>query len=903
MSYIKRKFANLTTMFKKIIFPVALAVFLFSCVVYTKSDPKQANAPTTFASTNANTTTNVSQLTPKADTTKKAPKPKPYKDVITEKTLTDNGFITLHRVDEKYYFEIPDSLLDRDMLLVTRVAKGAVEAEFYGGDEVGEFILRFSRGPKDKIFLKMISHLVQAKDSTENGMRKALENSSVQPIVASFPVSAYSPDSSGVVIDMTTFLNSDNNLLYFSKGAKTLAHLGALDLERSYIVSVKSFPINLEIETMRTYNKEASKFGANTYQLNTSLVLLPKTPMGERAYDQRVGYFFRMFGDLDANSQKFEAPFRINRWRMEPKPEDVEKYRRGELVEPAKPIIYYIDPATPKKWVPFLIQGVNDWQIAFQKAGFKNAIYALEAPKNDSSWNLYDATHNAIIYKASSVANASGPHVQDPRSGEILETHIEWYHNVMSLLHDWYMVQAGPNDPRARGMQFDDKLMGQLIRFVSSHEVGHTLGLQHNFGASSTIPVEKLRDKNWVEENGFCPSIMDYARFNYVAQPEDNISEKGIFPRIGVYDEFAIEWGYRWFDQFKTRKEEETYLNNWVIKKTSSDNRLLFLPEVLYGLESRAQSEDLGDDPILASSYGIKNLKRVMSQLPEWTKEPNQNYDELRSMRSQVVNQYTRYIYHVARNIGGINYTNKVIEQPGRLITPTPSRLQKAAVKFLADELLINEPEWLSNYDQNTKYFSMIAGYSPELEFITLKDTILGKLLSYNTLVKLSWFESTDPKGCYAVKDYLTDLENQIWENLRTKKQIGSFERFTEESYVSKLVYSLNVKPADPISSTDLATLIRMHAQSVYKIINNAIPLYKDELSKTHLERMQKRLKQALSGAPSSPDAPTNKNKNADDGESLLRKLFNVNSLLRKNPAAFQFENCWEDNVVFDSNN
>ncbi len=276
----------------------------------------------------------------------------------------------------------------------------------------------------------------------------------------------------------------------------------------------------------------------------------------------------------------------------------------------------------------------------FEKAGFKNAIYALEAPTGDPEWSLEDARHNAIVYKPSPIQNASGPHIHDPRTGEILETHINWYHNIMQLLHDWYMIQAANIDPAARKMQFSDSLMGRLIRYVCSHEVGHTLGLQHNFGASSTVPVDSLRNKQWLEVNGHTPSIMDYARFNYVAQPEDSITQEGIFPKIGLYDEWAIEWGYKWLPAFKTSEAEQAYMNRWIIEKLNSNKRLWFGNEEVIWPDPHRQGEDLGDNAMKAGYYGIKNLKRTLEQLPEWTKESNKDYQGLLVMYRELLNQY-----------------------------------------------------------------------------------------------------------------------------------------------------------------------------------------------------------------------------------------------------------------------
>ncbi|RYF81777.1 MAG: DUF5117 domain-containing protein, partial [Chitinophagaceae bacterium] len=500
--------------------------------------------------------------------------PKPYSEVITAKAKTDKGLFKTHRVDDKFYFEIPDSLLGREILVVNRISKAPAgpRAGFtgYAGDQIGENVITFEKGPGNKIFLRSSSFSEAGRDSS--GMYQSVRNSNLSPIAAAFNIAAFANDSitltKGSVIEMTDYFMGDNDILFFEAPVKRSLGLSAYQRDNSYINDVKSFPTNIEIKTVKTYMRTPtpSGFGGapaitmggpaagspSTFELNSSMILLPKTPMKARYFDPRVGFFATGYTDFDANPQGIERVRMVTRWKLEPKPEDVEKYKRGELVEPAKPIVYYIDPATPKKWVPYLIQGVNDWQKAFEKAGFKNAIMAKVAPTNDPEWSLEDARHSAIVYKPSDVANASGPHVHDPRSGEIMESHINWYHNVMSLVRDWYFIQTAAVDSRARQLNFPDSLMGELIRFVSSHEVGHTLGLRHNYGSSSTVPVESLRNKAFVEANGHTPSIMDYARFNYVAQPEDNISDKGLFPRIGDYDMWAIEWGYKWMPEYKT---------------------------------------------------------------------------------------------------------------------------------------------------------------------------------------------------------------------------------------------------------------------------------------------------------------------------------------------------------------
>jgi ribosomal protein S18 acetylase RimI-like enzyme len=395
----------------------------------------------------------------------------------------------------------------------------------------------------------------------------------------------------------------------------------------------------------------ASVAGAVTLGLNTSILLLPKTPMKRRFFDKRVGFFADNYTVFSDSQQKVEDQTFAVRYRLEPKQEDLEKYKRGELVEPQKQIVYYIDPATPKQWRKYLIDGVNDWQKAFEQAGFKNAIVGKEWPENDSAMSLEDARYSVIRYFASDIENAYGPNVHDPRSGEILESHVGWYHNVMKLVHDWYMVQAAAVDPKARKMKFDDELMGQLIRFVSSHEIGHTLGLRHNMGSSSKTPVEKLRDKVWVEAHGHTASIMDYARFNYVAQPEDNISEAGLFPRIGDYDKWAIQWGYAYSDA--NEEADKKASNKLIIDSLAKNPRLWFGGEG-GNSDPRAQTEDLSDNAVKASEYGIKNLKHILAKLPEWTKEEGDKYDNLSQMYSQITGQFSRYMVHVLRNIGGV---------------------------------------------------------------------------------------------------------------------------------------------------------------------------------------------------------------------------------------------------------
>lgn len=784
---------------------------------------------------------------PKADTARVVVV-KPYDKLINAKVNTRKGLFTVHKTEDSYYLEIPDSLLGREILLVSRLAKspvnglgGARGESYFAGDEIDERVIEFEKAPSNKIFMRSISYIVRSTDSSENGMYRSVRNSSVQPILAAFPVKAYNEKNPATVIDITELVNSDNSIFGITGRAKMQFKVGALQRDRSYIQSIKPFSQNVEIKTVRTYLSAADPTGNPlTFELNNSLVLLPKTPMKPRYADARVGFFSAGYVDFDTDPQGVTNTTMITRWRLEPRPEDREKYLRGELVEPQKPIVIYIDPATPKKWVPYLIQGVNDWQAAFEKAGFKNAIMAKEAPRDDSTWSLEDATHSAIVYKPSEIPNASGPHVHDPRSGEILETHINWYHNVMSLVHNWYMIQAGAIDPKAGKMEFDDQLMGQLIRFVSSHEVGHTLGLMHNFGSSSTVPVDSLRNKKWVEAHGHTPSIMDYARFNYVAQPEDNITEAGIFPRIGDYDKWAIEWGYKLFPGFKDVKEEKTFFNKWVIDSLSGNHRLWYGPQVVFGsFDPRSQNEDLGDDAVKAGMYGIKNLKRILPQLPEWTRTPNEGYDNLGAMYSALLAQLGQYTRHVITIVGGMYINAKTVEEKGDPYIPVPKTRQKQAVAFL-NEQVFQTPQWLFNKEIASK--RAVSG-----DVTRLGTSVLASLLSSADRIQRNnrTFSEADN---YSVPEFFNDVKKGVWNELATGATINGYRRDLQTTYLNYFLEMIKMPADKPVGilQVEQMALARQHLAALQKEIKAALVLEKDIVSKAHLQFSSERIEEAL---------------------------------------------------------
>lgn len=799
--------------------------------------------------------------TARKDTVK--PKLKPYKDVIPPTAKTSRGFFSVHKVDDRYFMEIPDSLLGRDLLVVNRIVRapaGSSPAKLlfggafsYAGDQIGESIIRFEKFTEDKIFLNTVSFDQRSSDSSANGLFRNLEKNNLQPIEAAFPIKAVNAAQRTEVIDVTDFINSDNQVLYFPTGIKAFMGITGLAADRSYIGNIRAFPTNIEIRTMRTYNGASTALSApppRTFELNSSIVLLPETPMRGRPADPRVGFFSNEYVDFDANPQGIRKESNIWRWKMEPRPEDQERYLRGELVEPAHPIVIYIDPLTPKKWVPFLIAGINDWQTAFEKAGFKNAIVGKEAPVGDSTWSIEDARHSVLVYKPSDIENASGPSVHDPRSGEILETHINWYHNVMDLLYKWYFIQEAANDPRARKPYFDDSLMGQLIRFVSSHEIGHTLGLMHNFGASSTVPVENLRDKSWVHAHGHTPSIMDYARFDYVAQPEDSIDENGLFPHIGDYDKWAIQWGYHWLPPSLPAAAEKDTLSRWIV------NALVAGPQYFYGAQlnpldpmnfkdaanpdPRDQSEDLGDDAIKASEYGIKNLRRVEPHLLDWTREPHESYARAGEMYEQLVVQYGRYMGHVLKNIGGVLITPKTTEQPGSVFAYPSRDKQQRAMAFLNTQLFTT-PAWLIDqrlYHLTTVDFGLVAAVQVKTLEGLLDPARIDRLLEEQT---------TEGSKAYTATEMLHDLQESIFTELAATKPIDVYRRNLQKAYVNRIILLLDSKNKQSVdNNNDALSILKTHSKELAATLKEAAARYPKSLTRSHLEDIYERLMLSL---------------------------------------------------------
>jgi hypothetical protein len=672
------------------------------------------------------------------------------------------------------------------MLMVTRIAKTASGIGF-GGGKTNTQVLRWEKKNK-QILLRVVSYNVVA--DTILPVHEAVVNSNLEPILFSFPIKAFSKDSTGTVIDATSLFTSDVKPLGFPGRNRKRYQVTRMDKTRSYIDRVTSYPQNIEIRHVKTYfannPPSNSALGSITLEMSNSLVLLPKTPMKRRYFDERVGWFARGQIDYGLDAQKSKTVTYLDRYRLEVKEEDIEKFKRGELVEPKKQIVYYVDRATPKEWVPYIIQGVNDWQVAFEAAGFKNAIIGKMAPtkEEDPEYSPEDIRYSVIRYLASPIPNANGPHVSDPRSGEILESDINWYHNVMSLLHNWYFIQTAAINPEARGNNFKTETMGELIKFVSSHELGHTLGLPHNMGSSSAYPVDSLRSASFTKKYGTAPSIMDYARFNYVAQPED----KGValMPNIGVYDKYAISWGYRPILDTDAKGEKET-LDSWITAH-AGDPMYRFGHQQAGGVvDPSSQTEDLGDNAMKASMYGIKNLKRILPRLEEWTSEKGENYDNLSTMYGQALSQFNRYMGHVTANIGGVYEEYKTTDQEGAVYTHVDKATQKEALNFVIDELF-KTPTWM--LDKNI--FSKTE-FSGSVERVRgLQARTVNNILNPGRMARMIENETMNGANAYSLVSMMSDLRRGVWSEIYNGRSIDTYRRNLQRAHLDRLDFLLN---------------------------------------------------------------------------------------------------------------
>ncbi len=774
----------------------------------------------------------------------------PYDKVITKEAKTDDGLFKVHKIDDSFFYEIPDSLFEREMLMVTRIAKTASGLGFGGGKQ-NEQVLRWQKKDK-KVLLRVVSHNVVAADSLP--IHEAVVNSNFEPVLFTFPIKAISKDSLHTVIDVTDLFSKDIKPLGLPEWSRKNYKVSRIENDLSYIESIKSYPLNIESRHVKTYNAgdppSNSDTGTISIELNNSMILLPKVPMMRRMFDERVGWFTSNQTDYGLEDQRSKTVTYLDRWRLEVKDEDIEKFKRGELVEPKKQIVYYIDRATPEKWRTYIKQGIEDWQVAFEAAGFKNAIIAKDPPtvEEDPEWSPEDIRYSVVRYLASPIPNANGPHVSDPRSGEILESDINWYHNVMSLLRGWFFVQTAAINPDAQSPEFKDEIMGRLIRFVSSHEVGHTLGLPHNMGSSVAYKVEDLRSAEFTKKYGTAPSIMDYARFNYIAQPED----KGValMPDIGVYDKYAISWGYRPILDAKTPEDEKKTLDSWILKYAGDPMYRFGHQQAGDVVDPSSQTEDLGDDAMLASEYGIKNLKRIVPNLIKWTTKNGEGYDDLDEMYGHVISQFNRYMGHVSNNIGGVYEHYKTSDQAGAVYTYVDKNHQKRALDFIQNNLF-ETPEWLLDKE----IFGRIEFAGSTERVRGLQERTLNNILSLGKMARMIENEALNGNEAYKLIDMTRDLRNGVWSELRSGKKIDTYRRNLQRAHIDRLEYLMTAEnqsgrtnspyvksTAVNTSQSDIRAVVRAELVSLQSAIRSGLGRTGDSMSRIHLQDALKRI-------------------------------------------------------------
>ena len=772
--------------------------------------------------------------------------PKPYREVVTGQAVSDTGLFILHRIGDQLLFEIPTAQLDRQFLLVGDLA-GAQEGTGYAGVVSMSRVVRWER-MGNRVLLRNVGYDIVADSSTT--VSRAVRVNNVQPIIMAFDVAAFSADSNPV-IDVTKLFTGDVPELSVAGGPRE-RRSRHFDASRSMIEQARVFPTNLDVRALQTWASDSvpddRDLGTITEVAQYSMVALPDTLMPRRLCDNRVGFFSTEQIDYGTSEQRAAHRCYIDRWNLVPKDPN------AAVSDPVTPIVFYIDPGTPARWVPWLIKGVEDWQPAFRNAGFSNAIIAKPAPTHaqDPDFSMDDARYSYVRWLPSTVENAFGPHISDPRTGQILQSSVGYYHNVMNLLRDWYFVQVAPDDPRAALLPLPDSLMGRLLEYVIAHEIGHTLGFPHNFRASASMPVDSLRSPSYTKRWGDTPSIMDYARFNYVAQPGDGAA---LIPTISVYDSFAVNWGYRRFRGATTPEAERPYLDS--LARLQDANPMLRFGD-LDGIDPNAQREAVGDDPVTATTYGVMNLKRVMGlMLAATTANKLEDYGDLSEMYDRLIGQFQFELSDVMTEVGGVYRHEKYPDQPGVIHTTVPMATQAGAVRYL-DETVFATPTWLD--DPQILRRIEPTGFADKL--LTLQRFVLNGLFDDARLDRLAdeAAAATPAAPAYTIADLLGDTRHAIFSELAARRvAVDAYRRNLQRAWVDLMNDKLNPPPAPPRPAFqrpgftppppapgDAKALIRAELTDLDAAVRLAQPRAADRETRAHLADLRSRIDRAL---------------------------------------------------------